>query len=79
MLQLNHKSEVTNAQGFDEIVKRIFRGNTIEQNGEFINLTDMWRASGLDESKKPVQFFRFVGADLIGDSKGVNSHFYTRK
>lgn len=36
----------------------IFREQPIRERGEMLNLTDMWRGSGEDSSKRPVDWLR---------------------
>lgn len=55
-------------------------GSTIvRRDGDFFSLTDMWRAEGSPEHKRPVDWSRFEGAsfiEFIGDSLKVSgAHF----
>ena len=43
----------------------IYNGNTIRDDGEFLNLTDMWRAASEPEGKRPANWARKEGAQFI--------------
>lgn len=40
-------------------------GVQIRRDGDLVCLTDMWRASGADKKKRPLDYLRFEGASLV--------------
>ena len=61
----------------------VYNGEIIHQQDEMLSLTDMWKASGSDPSRRPTDWLtseaaaRFVGflAESMGIPEGGNSHF----
>lgn len=43
----------------------VYNNNTIRDRGEKLNLTDMWRAAGADDSKRPYEWCRKEGSQFI--------------
>jgi hypothetical protein len=43
----------------------VYNGIEVRRDNEFLNLTDMWKASGSDPSKRPVIWLRGPGAEFI--------------
>ncbi len=43
----------------------VYEGEPIRRRDEKLNLTDMWRASGADPSKRPAEWARYEGAPFV--------------
>jgi hypothetical protein len=59
----------------------LYNGHTIGEDGDFLSLTDMWRAAGSDPSKRPVIWLRQAGTEkflnwLSGELKVTVDHLY---
>jgi hypothetical protein len=59
-------------------VRLYFKNQAIRDDGDFLCLTDMWRAGGADANKRPAQWLRLPGtlefAEYLRDSIVGNSH-----
>lgn len=43
----------------------VYNGEVIRDRGEMVSLTDMWKAAGADDAKRPANWARKEGADFI--------------
>ncbi len=60
----------------------VYNGIEVRRDNEFLNLTDMWKASGSDPSKKPAFWLRDSGkdfVDFIAEAKGLSAAQLLRK
>jgi len=60
-----------------------FNGSVIRDRSDKLNLTDMWRAAGGDESRRPANWARKEGADFIAHMADIlnvpNGHIQTTR
>lgn len=63
----------------NEIVPLQFNGVGIHERGEMLSLTDMWKAAGADQSKRPVEWLRSKDAQAFCEHLELmvgNSHLF---
>lgn len=55
----------------------VYNGKEIRSDGDYLNLTDMWRAAGADPSRRPAKWLETEQAkqfvEFVENSKGVRS------
>jgi hypothetical protein len=60
----------------------VYNGIEVRRDEDFLNLTDMWKASGSDQSKKPANWIRKEGApfiEFVAENQGVPHGHLLRK
>lgn len=61
--------------GNQQVSRLNYQGHIIADKGEMLSLTDMWKASGSDESRKPSEWLRQEATkrfiDFLGDSVAI--------
>lgn len=73
----------TNSNDSKSLVPLVYEGEVINARAEMLSLTDMWKASGSDPSKRPVEWLRGEGtqrfvqflAEDLGYGEVGKSHF----
>lgn len=64
-------------------IRLYFKAQAIREDGEFLCLTDMWRAAEATESKRPAEWLRHEAtqdfASYVADSKGVGAAHILRR
>lgn len=48
-----------------DVARLVYAGSSIRERGEMLSLTDMWKAAGADDAKRPANWARKEGRDFI--------------